>query len=87
MIKAENGNVSLEGNVPGLLTDLTFVVKAMKEAFEEKNVKNGEERIKEAIDMGFMTAGQTEDYIETQLERILTELVSRRKEKEDADNG
>lgn len=35
MIKIKNSKVKMEGNRPDLLTDLTCIVKGLKECFEE----------------------------------------------------
>lgn len=55
MIKIKNSKVKMEGNRPDLLTDLTCIVKGLKECFEEGGASKevSEKLIREAVDIAF----------------------------------
>ncbi len=55
MIKIKNNKVKMEGNRPDLLTDLTCIVKGLKECFEENGTSKevSEKLIREAVDIAF----------------------------------
>lgn len=55
MIKIKNSKVKMEGNRPDLLTDLTCIVKGLKECFEEDGASKevSEKLIREAVDITF----------------------------------
>lgn len=55
MIKSKNSKVKMEGNRPDLLTDLTCIVKGLKECFEEDGASKevSEKLIREAVDIAF----------------------------------
>lgn len=55
MIKIKNSKGKMEGNRPDLLTDLTCIVKGLKECFEEDGASKevSEKLIREAVDIAF----------------------------------
>lgn len=78
MIKIKNNKVKIEGNRPDLLTDLTCIVKGLKECFEEGGTSKevSEKLIREAVDIAFWDEEKlTEE--SNKLAKELVDLISR----------
>lgn len=78
MIKIKNSNVKMEGNRPDLLTDLTCIVKGLKECFEEDGTSKemSEKPIRKAVDVAFWDEEKlTEE--SNKLVKELVDLISR----------
>ena len=78
MIKIKNNKVKMEGNRPDLLTDLTCIVKGLKECFEEGGTSKevSEKLIRGAVDIAFWDEENlTEE--SNKLAKELVDLISR----------
>lgn len=78
MIKIKNNKVKIEGNRPDLLTDLTCIVKGLKECFEEGGTSKevSEKLIRGAVDIAFWDEEKlTEE--SNKLAKELVDLISR----------
>ena len=73
MIKIKNSKVKMEGNRPDLLTDLTCIVKGLKECFEEDGTSKqvSEKLIREAVDIAFWD----EKKLAEESDKLVKELV------------
>ena len=73
MIKIKNNKVKMEGNRPDLLTDLTCIVKRLKECFEEDGTSKevSEKLIREAVDIAFWD----EEKLAEESNKLVKELV------------
>lgn len=67
MIKVDEGNVSMSGSVPQLLTDLTVIVKALRET---KTITD--EMINTAVDLSKMTE---EELLEKTKDTVMQKLL------------
>lgn len=74
MIKIKNNKVKMEGNRPDLLTDLTCIVKGLKECFEEDGTSKevSEKLIREAVDIAFWD----EEKLAEESNKLVEELVN-----------
>lgn len=78
MIKIKGKKIKMEGNRPDLLTDLTYIVKGLKECFEEDGTSKevSEKLIREAVDIAFWDEEKlTEE--SNKLVKELADLISR----------
>lgn len=78
MIKIKNSKVKMEGNRPDLLTDLTCIVKGLKECFEEDGASKevSEKLILEAFDIAFWDEKKLAEE-SNKLVKELVDLISR----------
>ena len=78
MIKIKNNKVKIEGNRPDLLTDLTRIVKGLKECFEENGTSKevSEKLIREAVDIAFWDEEKLSKE-SNKLVKELADLISR----------
>ena len=78
MIKIKNSKVKMEGNRPDLLTDLTCIVKGLKECFEEywSSKEVSEKLIREAVDIAFWDEKKLAEE-SNKLVKELVDLISR----------
>ena len=78
MIKIKNNKVKMEGNRPDLLTDLTFIVKGLKECFEEDGTSKevSEKLIREAVDIAFWDEEKLAEESNKLVEKLV-DLISR----------
>lgn len=78
MIKIKGKKIKMEGNRPDLLTDLTYIVKGLKECFEEDGTSKemSEKLIRKAVDVAFWDEEKlTEE--SNKLVKELADLISR----------
>lgn len=73
MIKIKGKKIKMEGNRPDLLTDLTYIVKGLKECFEEDGTSKemSEKLIREAVDIAFWD----EEKLTEESNKLVEELV------------
>lgn len=78
MIKIKNNKVKMEGNHPDLLTDLTCIVKGLKECFEENGTSKevSEKLIREAVDIAFWDEEKLAEESNKLVEKLV-DLISR----------
>lgn len=78
MIKIKNNKIKMEGNRPDLLTDLTCIVKGLKECFEEDGTSKevSEKLIREAVDIAFWDEEKLAEESNKLVEKLV-DLISR----------
>lgn len=67
MIKSKNNNVTIEGTIPDIMTDLSVITKGIKELIEKEYGEFGiviaHKLITDAVEAGFMTEDELRDSI------------------------
>lgn len=55
MIKSKDGAVEVKGSTTVLMTDLSMIIKSLRETFEEEDIpkETGDKLIRKAVDVGF----------------------------------
>lgn len=73
MIKCESGAFEVKGSTTELLSDLSMIIKCLREAFGEECIpkKEGDELIRKAVEVGFWT----EDKLNEELKNIRAKLA------------
>ena len=69
MIKSKEGAVEVKGSTTVLMTDLSMIIKLLRETFEEEDIpkETGDKLIRKAVDVGFWT--------EDKLDKVLGKLM------------
>lgn len=75
MIKSKDGAVEVKGSTTVLMTDLSMIIKSLRETFEEEDIpkETGDKLIREAVDVGFWT----EDKLDKELSNMRAEVLGK----------
>lgn len=73
MIKSKDGAVEVKGSTTVLMTDLSMIIKSLRETFEEEDIpkETGDKLIRKAVDVGFWT----EDKLDKELSNMRAEVL------------
>lgn len=75
MIKSKDGAVEVKGSTTVLMTDLSMIIKLLRETFEEEDIpkETGDKLIRKAVDVGFWT----EDKLDKELSNMRAEVLGK----------
>lgn len=75
MIKSKDGAVEVKGSTTVLMTDLSMIIKSLRETFEEEDIpkETGDKLIRKAVDVGFWT----EDKLDKELSNMRAEVLGK----------
>ena len=73
MIRVDKGNVEMKGDMPMVLSELTCLCSALKEAILEdgKSEEHAKHCIQECLDMAFMSEAELDERVKKALINIL----------------
>lgn len=73
MIKSKDGAVEVKGSTTVLMTDLSMIIKLLRETFEEEDIPKeiGDKLIRKAVDVGFWT----EEELAKENNKLVKELM------------
>lgn len=75
MIKSKDGAVEVKGSTTVLMTDLSMIIKSLRETFEEEDIPKeiGDKLIRKAVDVGLWT----EDKLDKELSNMRAEVLGK----------
>ena len=75
MIKSKDGAVEVKGSTTVLMTDLSMIIKSLRETFEEEDIPKeiGDKLIRKDVDVGFWT----EDKLDKELSNMRAEVLGK----------
>lgn len=77
MIKTTKKGIKIEGNVPEVLTNLTQIIAAVKEAFEAHDISTEDVKkdIEKCVELAFMSEEELEKNAKESLGNLLREMA------------
>lgn len=79
MIKSKDGAVEVKGSTTVLMTDLSMIIKSLREAFEEEGIpkETGDKLIRSAVDIGFWTEDKLDKELDKELSNMRAEVLGK----------
>lgn len=77
MIKCEGGAVEVKGSTTVLMTDLSMIIRALRETFDIEDIPQevGDELINKAVELGFWTGEKLDKEVAELRAKALGELM------------